>query len=357
MHNNAQGDFVIGNGPAAAATVREALAESGDADTAMQRAEENGRKMRRFSESNMNVRPVELHAQRAAINTGPPQLRQAPAGMVELQRALASSQQQLIAAQQQVEILTKANSQLEAFAALREHRDVCSAPQRSTWRLTDICSSAELDPKATPDIKRLLTRRTRFRKNDALYRVGDRFNALYAIRIGSCKTVLPANDGRDQVAGYHMAGETIGIDGIGTDIHECEAIALEDTEVCRLPFDQLENLAKLSDQFGHTLHKLLSRESARLHTLMIVLGTMRAEQRLAVFLLELSQRYRARGYSSCEFVLRMTREEIGSYLGIKLETVSRLFSRFQHEGLLQVQGRTVKLLDRIALSQLVDCSA
>jgi CRP/FNR family transcriptional regulator len=152
-----------------------------------------------------------------------------------------------------------------------------------------------------------------------------------------------------------MAGETIGMDGIGTDIHECEAVALEDTEVCRMPFEQLENLARLSDEFGRTLHKLLSRESARLHALMIILGTMRAEQRLAGFLLELSQRYRARGYSSSEFVLRMTREEIGSYLGLKLETVSRLFSRFQHEGLLQVQGRSVKLLDRTALRQLIDC--
>jgi CRP/FNR family transcriptional regulator len=150
-----------------------------------------------------------------------------------------------------------------------------------------------------------------------------------------------------------MAGEIIGVDGVGTDIHECEAIALEDMEVCQLPFDQIEHLAQLSENFAHTLHKLLSQESARIHTLMIVLGTMHAEQRLAMFLVDLSQRYRARGYSSCEFVLRMTREEIGSYLGLKLETVSRLFSRFQQKGLLQVKGRNVRLLDRAALSQLI----
>ena len=121
-----------------------------------------------------------------------------------------------------------------------------------------------------------------------------------------------------------------------------------------MPFDQLENLARVSGEFGRTLHKLLSQDNARLRAMMIILGTMRAEQRLAAFLLELSQRYRARGYSSCEFALRMTREEIGSYLGLKLETVSRLFSRFQQEGLLQVRGRDVKLLDRIALRQLID---
>ncbi len=159
---------------------------------------------------------------------------------------------------------------------------------------------------------------------------------------------------QDHVAGYHIAGEIIGMDGIGTDIHDCQATALEDMESCPLPFDQIEDIARHSDRFRHNLFKLLSQESARARTMMIVLGKMNAEQRLAVFLLDLSQRYREHGYSSCEFVLRMTREEIGSYLGLKLETVSRLFSRFHHDGLIQVQGRAVKLLDRIAMSQLVD---
>ena len=295
--------------------------------------------------------------QRAALDTGPLQLHRALARVEELQRALASSRQASIAAQQQVEILTKANLLLNLLARRREHAGTRSASQQSPLKPRDFFSSTELDPHATPEIKRLLTQRTRIRKDDVLYRVGDRFNALYAIRIGSCKTVLLANDGQDQVAGFHMAGEAIGIDGIATDIHECEAIALEDMEVCRLPFDQIEHLAQLSDEFGHILHKLLSQESARVHALMIVLGTMRAEQRLAAFLLDLSQRYRARGYSSSEFVLRMTREEIGSYMGLKLETVSRLFSRFQRDGLLQVQGRTVKLLDRVALGKLVGCGA
>ena len=295
--------------------------------------------------------------QRAAINTGPLQLHQALAQVEELQRALASSQQVSIAAQHQVEILTDANERLKVLAGQPEHAGTRSASPRSTLKLRDFCSSTELDPRATPEIKRLLTQRTRFRKDDVLYRVGDRFDALYAIRIGSCKTVLLANDGQDQVAGFHMAGEIIGVDGIATDIHECDALALEDMEVCRLPFDQIEHLAQLSDEFGHTLHKLLSQESTRIHSLMIVLGTMHAEQRLASFLLDLSHRYRARGYSSSEFVLRMTREEIGSYLGLKLETVSRLFSRLQQEGLLQVQGRNVRLLDRVALSQRVDRGA
>ena len=227
-------------------------------------------------------------------------------------------------------------------------------PHYSAGTMADFCLFAGLDPDAAAQVERLLSKRLRFRKGDALYRVGDSFNTLYAIRTGSCKTVLLAQGGQDQVAGYHMAGEIIGMDGIGTDIHDCQATALEDMQVCPLPFDQIESLARRSEPIRYNLHRMMSREYARARSLMIVLGTMRAEQRLAVFLLDLSQQNHVHGYSSCEFVLRMTREEIGSYLGLKLETVSRLFSRFQHEGLIQVQGRAVKLLDRAAVSKLVD---
>jgi CRP/FNR family transcriptional regulator len=155
------------------------------------------------------------------------------------------------------------------------------------------------------------------------------------------------------VAGYHILGDIVGMDGIGEHRHGCQAVALEDTEVCVLPFERLEDLSRAVPQLQHNLHSFLSREIARDHGIMLVLGSMRAEERLATFLLGLAERYRSRGYSSTQFVLRMTREEIGSYLGLKLETVSRLFSRFHDEGMIQVQGRAVKLLDTAALKQLV----
>ena len=191
------------------------------------------------------------------------------------------------------------------------------------------------------------------RKGATLFRTGEPFTALYAICAGSCKTVSLSEDGHDQVGGYHMAGEIIGADGIGSGSYGCEAAALEDSEVAVLPFERIEALTRQSSRFQRNLYRLLSREIARERTLMLLLGTMRAEQRLAAFLIDLSRRYQERGYSSCEFVLRMTREEIGSYLGLKLETVSRLFSRFQREGLLQVEGRVVKLLDRSSMMKLV----
>jgi CRP/FNR family transcriptional regulator len=227
----------------------------------------------------------------------------------------------------------------------------------STCKLRDICLSEGLDAEAMRQIDALVTTRLSLRKGTTLYRAGTRFTSLYAIRSGSCKTVVLSADGQGQVAGYHMAGDIIGTGGIGTGVHGCEAVMLEDTEVCALPFEQIENLSRRDSRVQRNIHRLLSREISRERNVMMLLGTMRAEQRLAAFLLDLSERYHERGYSSHEFVLRMTREEIGSYLGLKLETVSRLFSRFQREGLLQVQGRVVKLLDQPALRQILNGAA
>jgi CRP/FNR family transcriptional regulator len=186
-----------------------------------------------------------------------------------------------------------------------------------------------------------------------LYWSGDPFTALYAIRLGTFKTLVLTEDGREQITGYHMAGEIVGLDGISNDRYACQAVALEDSEVCVLLFDQLDELAHNVAALRHNLYRFISNEIRRGQDMMLLLGSMRAEERLALFLLNLAQRYQTRGYSSSEFVLRMTRDEIASYLGLKLETVSRLFSRLQEEGLIQVQGRAIKLLDSSALKRLV----
>jgi CRP/FNR family transcriptional regulator len=223
----------------------------------------------------------------------------------------------------------------------------------STCSMRELCLPLGLNPDEMKLVDAVLGNRVKLKKGDTLYRAGEPFASLFAIRLGSLKTTVLAEDGREQVSGYHMLGDIIGLDGIGTDRHGCQAIALEDTEVCVLPFERLEELARTVPPLQHNLHRFLSKEISRDHNIMLLLGSMRAEERLAVFLLNLAERYRRRGYSSTEFVLRMTREEIGSYLGLKLETVSRLFSRFQEEGLIQVQGRAVKLLDPGALKQIV----
>jgi CRP/FNR family transcriptional regulator len=227
---------------------------------------------------------------------------------------------------------------------LKAHCNTCS--------MRELCVPVGLETEALAQLDAMITSQARFKKGESLYRAGEPFTALYAIRTGSCKTTVLAEDGREQITGYHMLGDIIGLDGIGTEHHACEAVALEDTQVCALPFEKLEELARTIPTLQHNLHRFLSRDIGRDQSMMLMLGSMRAEERLAGFLLNLSERYRRRGYSSTEFVLRMTREEIGSYLGLKLETVSRLFSRFHEEGLIQVQGRSIKLLDLNALRQL-----
>jgi CRP/FNR family transcriptional regulator len=210
-------------------------------------------------------------------------------------------------------------------------------------------NGAEMDK-----LDQLISTRRRVKRGGALFNTGDRFTSLYAVRSGFFKTRVTTADGRDQVTGFQMTGEIIGMDGIVNDQHPCDAIALEDAEVCVLPFDKLEQLSREFSTLQHHVHKIMSREIVRDHGVMLLLGSMRAEERLAAFLLNLVQRLHARGFSQSELVLRMTREEIGSYLGMKLETVSRTFSKFVEEGVIEVKQRYVHIKDTAALQKIVN---
>jgi CRP/FNR family transcriptional regulator len=188
----------------------------------------------------------------------------------------------------------------------------------------------------------------RLRRGESLYHAGGSFDSLYAIRSGFFKSRAVLEDGRDQVTGFHMAGEILGMDGIGAGSYSVDVIALEDSEVGIIPYEHL-----VEPRLQRQLHKVMSRELVRDHGLMMLLGTMRAEERLAAFLLNLSQRFLARGFSPHEFHLRMTRDEIGSYLGLSLETVSRLFSRFQDDGIVGVQQKHIRILDVTGLRRVM----
>jgi len=219
--------------------------------------------------------------------------------------------------------------------------------------LRELCLPACLAPHAVRLFERVISNRMRVKRRDSLYRPGDLFTAVYAIRVGTFKTSMLAEDGREQITGYFMGVEILGADGISHGHHRCVAVALEDSEVCVLPFHLLEKFAHELPAFGHNLYRLISKDVCRSQDMMFLLGSMRAEQRLVTYLLNLAARYQARGYSGTEFILRMTREEIASMLGLKLETISRLFSHLQGEGMIQVQGRSVKLLDPAALRWIV----
>jgi CRP/FNR family transcriptional regulator len=223
----------------------------------------------------------------------------------------------------------------------------------STCGLRELCLPVGLSDEELDRLDSLIYLRKSIKKGTSVYRAGERFDALYAVRAGFFKTTVLLEDGRDQVTGFYMGGELLGMDGIGTEKHTCDAVALEDSEVCVIPFGRLEELSREMQNLQHHFHKVMSREIVRDHGVMMLLGSMRAEERLAAFLVYLSQRFLARGYSSSEFYLRMTREEIGSYLGLKLETVSRVFSRFQEERMISVQQKHVRIIDIPRLRHLV----
>jgi CRP/FNR family transcriptional regulator len=229
--------------------------------------------------------------------------------------------------------------------ALRIHCQTCS--------IRELCLPVGMTGNEMERLDNLVTHRIRIRKGETLYRAGQRFHSLYAIRAGSLKTTVIAEDGREQVMSYHLPAEIVGFDGIGVDAHTVETFALEDTEVCALPFDRIEELAQAMPRMQHNLLQLMSKEMMRDQRAMLMLGSMRAEERLALFLLGLSDRYHRLGYSATAYTLRLTRAEIGSCIGLTLETVSRIFSRFHAEGLIHVQGRSVKLLDPIRLKSIL----
>lgn len=217
-----------------------------------------------------------------------------------------------------------------------------------------LCSSCHLRELCVPcgvsssDIQRLDDMkfgRRRIKMGQTLYREGDRFQFIYAVRSGTFRSNLMLADGREQVNGFYMAGEVMGLDGVAHGAHASSATALEDAEVCVIPYAHLTDMAMGNSGLQQVVGRLMSREILREHSLMMLLGSMNAEERLAAFLLNLSQRLKARGYSASEFHLRMSRAEIGSYLGMTLETVSRTFSAFQQLRLLEVDKRHIRLTD------------
>jgi CRP/FNR family transcriptional regulator len=225
-------------------------------------------------------------------------------------------------------------------AAVPTHCGACN--------LREVCLPCGLAGTSPELLEGLVYTRKRVKRGESLYRAGSGFESLYAVRSGFFKSRVVLEDGRDQVTAFHMAGEILGMDGIASEEHSTDTIALEDSEVCVIPYEHFEN-----PTLQRQLHKVMSRELVREQGVMMLLGTLRAEERLAAFLVNLSQRFVARGYAHNDFHLRMTRDEIGSFLGLSLETVSRLFSRFQDEKLITVQQKHIQILDLAGLKKMM----
>jgi CRP/FNR family transcriptional regulator, anaerobic regulatory protein len=235
-----------------------------------------------------------------------------------------------------------------------------SQPEARKFQVT--CTSCNLREMCLPGgvcvedlgrVENIVYARRRVKRGETLFGAGDEFKTVYAIRSGFFKTSLIDGEGREQVTGFFMGGELLGMDGIGAGRYAGTAIALEDSEVCVMPFSLVEEIAREVPALQRHLHAVLAREIVRDHGVMMLLGSMRAEERLAAFLTNLSKRFMRRGYSASEFHLRMTRDEIGSYLGLKLETVSRLFSQFQKDGLIEVEQKHVRIIDSEGLERVL----
>ncbi len=198
------------------------------------------------------------------------------------------------------------------------------------------------------DVDRLdaIVRRNRpLQRGDHLFRAGEPFRNLYVVKTGAVKTFTQNNDGDEQVVGFHLPGEVLGLDAIQDGDHGCSARALETTAICEVPFERLEELASSIPSLQHQMFRLLSKEIGQEAEMMALLGRSTAEERVASFLLSLSERFHRRGFSATDYFLSMSRQEIGSYLGLALETVSRLFTKFQDEDILKVERKHVQILD------------
>ncbi len=221
-----------------------------------------------------------------------------------------------------------------------------AAQQKSnctTCSLREICLPVGLDDTEIQYLSNLIRHKFRVRRGEYLFHAGADFKSLYAVKNGFFKTSVLKIDGRTQVTGFYMTGELLGLDAISLGKYSCDTVALEDSEVCEVPFAKLEEVGRSIPPLLNQFHKIMSREIVHDHDVMMLLGNMKADERLATFLLNLSTRLSRRGYSATEFNLKMTRDEIGSYLGLKLETVSRSFSKLQEDGLIAISNKHVKL--------------
>ena len=222
----------------------------------------------------------------------------------------------------------------------------------SAFSLHELCLPRGLHNDEIEHLDTAIGLRRRVPQGERLFEVGEPFRKLYAIRYGHFKTVLVDASGDEQVTGFHMTGELLGLDAISNDEHQCDAVALEDSEVCEIPFDRLQELIGQLPNLLRHFHRLMSQEIMREQNVMLLLGNMRAEQRFAVFLMNLSLRYAERGFSPTRFRLRMSREDIANYLSLTIESISRILASFKKQGLLSVDKREVSLLEIVRLHSL-----
>lgn len=223
------------------------------------------------------------------------------------------------------------------LAKLRRRCAQCSLHQ--------LCLPAGIGHDDLDQLDAIVRRRRPLTRSERLYRIGDPMDALYVAREGSFKTVAINSDGEEQIIGFHLPGELMGLDALGSGRHRCEAEALGPTQVCEVPIESLEEVIHAIPGLSAQILRVIGRSVARDQDHLEMLGRRQAQERIAMFLHGLSERFRVLGHPSTEFSLPMSREDIARFLGLVIETVSRGFTRLQDEGVIKVRGRQLRILD------------
>lgn len=228
--------------------------------------------------------------------------------------------------------------------------DIRSSCTQCAWQ--SLCLPAALDGDNLFRLDEVVRKRRPLRRGDVLYREGQRHPALFVVRSGSLKTSTTLPDGESQVLGFHMAGEIVGFDGLLDEPHHATAEALEDSTVCEVPAGRLAEVAARIPALQNQVYRIMGREFSREQMHVVMMGRRQAMTRLAMFLHNLSERRRATSHDPDLLHLGMSRQELANFLGIVIETVSRLFSRLQALGVLEVERRDVRIRDHGALENL-----
>lgn len=218
--------------------------------------------------------------------------------------------------------------------------------------LASLCLPLSLNLEDMDALDEIVKRGRPLKKGEFLFRQGDAFNSVFAVRSGALKTFSLSDSGDEQITGFHLPSELVGLSGMDSESYPVSAMALETTSVCEIPFERLDELSVQLPQLRRQLMRVMSREIRDDQQMMLLLSKKTADERIATFLVNLSARFRARGFSANQFRLAMSRNEIGNYLGLAVETVSRVFTRFQQNKLLEAEGKEVHILDPIELCAL-----
>ncbi|MFQ5659646.1 MAG: fumarate/nitrate reduction transcriptional regulator Fnr [Gammaproteobacteria bacterium] len=215
--------------------------------------------------------------------------------------------------------------------------------------LAELCLPWGLGMDDLDQLEKIVKSTKPLQRGDYLYRSGDRFQHIYAVRSGAIKSYRATEDGNEQILGFYLPGELLGLDAVEQKKHKCTTVALETSSCCAIPFARLEELSQQLPGLQHQMYRLMSRELSTENESLLLLGKKGAEEKIATFLLNLSARLHLLGYSATEFRLPMSRQEIGNYLGLTVETVSRTFSRLQRDKLIAIERKLITIAERDVL--------